>query len=163
MLKGFVNKSDKEIMLKSLSMAQGYDVNKAESYIKIFKKYKIYDNVLSLFKVGYAPYLIEQRDDVNINIRMQRRVDTIYRSLPLCESNDRVFVNSCLSIFDTGNIHSINVEFEMVHATSDENWIELKPYGIPLKSVLTEQDVIDQEKKLVTLWTYAHAIYNNNL
>lgn len=127
------------------------------------------DTVLASFiSAGYELYGIHDREAIGESrkFQFQRRVDRSYPSLPLCLCNDKVFVNATVYVNDYRNRDanvSKSIELNMTHEVADDQWIKLDPYGMPLTWFADANGVLEQEKKLVTLWAYAHAIYNDKL
>lgn len=131
-------------------------------------KYGIDDVLAALFSVGYTPFNISDETMVGQHrkIELQRRVDVSYPSIPLCQCNDKVFVNATVFVgeyHDRDNTVTKSIELNMTHELTEDEWIKLHPYGMPLSFFKDAESVLEQEKKVVTLWAYAHAIYNDKL
>lgn len=131
-------------------------------------KYNIDTALAALLSVGYKIFNIKDDDMGGIwrTFELQRRVDTSYLSLPLCLCNDKVFVNATVHVADlndgSGTVMK-SVDMNIVHEAAEDQWIKLKPYGRVIESFNTGESVLEHERKLVTLWSYAHAIYNDEL
>ena len=102
---------------------------------------------------GYTCWDTEYQefDDAEmITQKLQRRVDRVYSTLPVCNCNDKLFVN--VDIIQTvyqGNM-SITAEVHLCHENKQCKWCNLKIYGLKPEDIYSKLD--KYETKLLKMW-----------
>lgn len=114
------------------------ELNKLKDFI-ISKNYKCWDT--------------KYNDSPNIRMitqKLQRRLDIDFPELPVCDCNDKLFINVdiCQSTIH-GNL-SVTAEVHLCHENKQGEWCDLKIYS------LKPQDIYDRlyfyENKLLEMW-----------
>lgn len=85
-----------------------------------------------------------------ITQNLQRRVDRVYNTLPVCNCNDKLFIN--VDIIQTvyqGNM-SITAEVHLCHENKQCKWCNLKIYGLKPEDIYSKLD--KYETKLLKMW-----------
>ena len=102
---------------------------------------------------GYTCWDTEYQefDDAEmITQKLQRRVDKVYSTLPVCNCNDKLFVN--VDIIQTvyqGNM-SITAEVHLCHENKQCKWCNLKIYGLKPEDIYSKLG--KHEAKLLKMW-----------
>ena len=93
----------------------------------------------------------QEFDDAEmITQNLQRRVDRVYSTLPVCNCNDKLFIN--VDIIQTvyqGNM-SITAEVHLCHENKQCKWCNLKIYGLKSEDIYSKLD--KHEAKLLKMW-----------
>ena len=85
-----------------------------------------------------------------ITQNLQRRVDKVYNTLPVCNCNDKLFIN--VDIIQTvyqGNM-SITAELHLCHENKQGEWCNLRAYALKPDQVYCKLE--DKEHKLLKMW-----------
>lgn len=93
----------------------------------------------------------QEFDDAEmITQNLQRRVDRVYNMLPVCNCNDKLFIN--VDIIQTvyqGNM-SITAELHLCHENKQGEWCNLKIYGLKPEDIYSKLG--KYELKLLEMW-----------
>ena len=93
----------------------------------------------------------QEFDDAEmITQNLQRRVDKVYNMLPVCNCNDKLFIN--VDIIQTvyqGNM-SITAEVHLCHENKQGEWCNLRVYALKPDQVYSKLE--DKEHKLLKMW-----------
>ena len=93
----------------------------------------------------------QEFDDAEmITQNLQRRVDKVYSTLPVCNCNDKLFIN--VDIIQTvyqGNM-SITAEVHLCHENKQCKWCNLRVYALKPDQVYCNLE--DKEHKLLKMW-----------
>ena len=103
-----------------------------------------------LLQVGYKMWK-EKVDSIGVVQHYQKRVDPQYPDVPLCSTNEKLFINiTHYSYYLPDGRSSEGFELYLVHERPDERWCDLKIYSI------SEQDLLDNLEKyehtLISMW-----------
>lgn len=102
---------------------------------------------------GYTCWDTKYQEFNNVEMitqKLQRRVDRVYSTLPVCNCNDKLFVN--VDIIQTvyqGNM-SITAEVHLCHENKQCKWYNLKIYGLKPEDIYSKLD--KYETKLLKMW-----------
>lgn len=102
---------------------------------------------------GYTCWDTEYQefDDAEmITQKLQRRVDKVYSTLPVCNCNDKLFVNiDIVQAVIHGNM-SITAEIHLCHENKQGEWCNLRVYALKPDQVYCKLE--DKEHKLLKMW-----------
>ena len=79
-------------------------------------------------------------------MKYQKRVDGMFPDAPLCNMNERLFINIAAATFSA----ITTFEIQLCHENIKEDWCDLKIYAIP--EVKFFKNLVEYEKKLIELW-----------
>ena len=103
---------------------------------------------------GYTCWDTKYQEFNNVEMitqKLQRRVDKVYSTLPVCNCNDKLFVN--VDIIQTvyqGNM-SITAEVHLCHENKQCKWCNLRVYALKPDQVYSKLE--DKEHKLLEMWS----------
>lgn len=109
------------------------------------------ENIKTMFeKMGYRVWKTDS-DSTGIKILSQKRMDTLFPDIPVCTSNEKLFVNLDYFkfVFANGAV-SEGFEMNLVHERPDGRWCDLKIYSISKEDLL--DDVGKYEHTLISMW-----------
>lgn len=101
----------------------------------------------------------EKKEGHSTVFLLQKRTDVLedYKDYPVCHCNDKLFINVSLHAFNAANFSSASAEVGIVHENADEEWCELKVYGLKQDQILEGIDLY--ERKIMDMW----AVFNRDL
>lgn len=102
---------------------------------------------------GYVVWETESNDFHNVYLitqKLQRRVDKVYNLLPVCNCNDKLFVNIDITQSSIHGNLSINAEVHLCHENKQGKWCSLKIYSLKPEDIYSNLDKYEQ--KILKLW-----------
>lgn len=97
---------------------------------------------------GYVVWETKSNDFHNVYLitqKLQRRVDKVYNLLPVCNCNDKLFINVDITqAIIHGNL-SISAEVHLCHENSQGEWCNLKIYSLKPEDVYSNFDKYEQK------------------
>lgn len=83
-------------------------------------------------------------------LHFQKRVDDIYPESPVCECNDKLFINIQVFKFAIHGVVHTSFEINIVHERPDDEWCDLKIYSLTEDQV--KSNLKSYEDKMIKLW-----------
>lgn len=83
-------------------------------------------------------------------LHFQKRVDNIYTESPVCECNEKLFINVQVFTFPINAVVHTSCEINMVHERPDDEWCDLKIYSLTEDQV--KSNLKSYEGKMIKLW-----------
>lgn len=97
---------------------------------------------------GYKKFDI-QADDFGTTEKYQRRVDTDANfTSPLCQCNDKVFIN--IERFTSRHFNNPSSKVNLVHENGQKEWCDIGVYGLSDDQLMTY--IEKYEAKLLQMW-----------
>ncbi len=106
----------------------------------------------ALEKSGYKNWKNE-KDHFGTTERWQARIDIredFDENIPLCQCNDKLFINVIIRRLLLNGENHTGVEMEMCHENQDGHWSGLKIYSLTEKDI--EVNLSWLENKLLRMW-----------
>lgn len=100
---------------------------------------------------GYKMWKQEAESGL-ITQHFQKRIDNLHKyiDVPVCECNDKVFVNIQYYDFDMGNHQTKSCQISLVHENKNQDWCDLKIYSISVDKM--KEGLVGYEDKIIKLW-----------
>ncbi len=83
-------------------------------------------------------------------LQFQKRVDSLYPDAPLCNLNEKLFINVVVHILHHSSNTWTSCSVELVHENSREEWCDFKVYSLTDEQILSNLSAY--EDKLIKLW-----------
>lgn len=80
----------------------------------------------------------------------QKRVDTVYQSYPLCNCNDKLFINIIHTDFVINDNPHISYEMSLCHENDVGEWCDLKIYSLTAEKIIGNLKMY--ETALLDMW-----------
>lgn len=97
----------------------------------------------------------QENEQSHSTMYFQKRVDGLYPDTPVCECNDKLFINIEVWTMEyNGNPHT-SCTINMVHERPEDEWCDLKIYSLTEEQINT--NLKSYEDKMVALWEVFHA------
>lgn len=106
---------------------------------------------------GYVCWDTKNETIGYINIvtqRLQRRVDNVYNSLPVCNTNNKLCIDISIAQVTMNGATNITAELELCHENKQEEWCSLKIYALSDEEVYSNLE--KYETKLLEMWKVFH-------
>ena len=100
---------------------------------------------------GYRNWKVDKQG-YGTTTHYQKRIDIIqeYEHYPLCECNDKLFINIVHSEFTINGREHVSFEMSLVHENKAGNWCNLKIYSLTEEKVTA--NLQKYEKLILELW-----------
>lgn len=105
----------------------------------------------TLIENGYREWQ-RDADRFGVKIQYQKRIDTVpeYEDYPLCECNDKLFININSYEYDVNGVYSLSFEMSLVHENRSGDWCDLRIYALTADKI--EVNLKSYEVQLLEMW-----------
>ena len=104
----------------------------------------------ALEQAGYKLWKTDS-DQYGFTQRWQARLDTQdWFDYPVCQFNDKLFINVELYDFDVNGVYSQSASIYLVHENEAGEWCDIKIYSLTWNEL--ESKLQSLEKKLLNMW-----------
>ena len=84
--------------------------------------------------------------------RFEKRLDIYDPDIPLCTTNDKIFIHAIVYKIMHGDRIMESVTFELKHSNVDNDWFDLSVYGVTFDKLKTVVDIQKYIDKIVLAW-----------
>ena len=80
----------------------------------------------------------------------QKRVDRDYPMAPLCQCNEKLFINIDVCKFDFSGVRQTSCTINLVHENQHGEWCDLRIYSLSEEQIQSKLE--SYEDKIINLW-----------